>query len=99
MAEDLELSDISDTLAQRGTQYKDNWELYVDLKACVRNMQTSSLNRKQEYCIDMILVKLSRILRGDPNKADNWHDLEGYAKLGKPSHVPSIAHPPIDPRL
>ena len=28
-----------------------------------------------------IADKIGRILSGDPNYADNWHDIQGYAKL------------------
>ena len=31
--------------------------------------------------VDMILHKLARVLNGDPNYADNWHDIQCYAKL------------------
>ncbi len=33
--------------------------------------------------IDMILLKLARIVCGDPNFADHWDDIAGYAMLGK----------------
>jgi hypothetical protein len=84
MPKDLELDDIDATLAQRGAQYKDNWVSYVALKRAAESHKTSALTDKQQYCIDMMLMKISRILQGDPNKADTWHDIEGYAKLGKP---------------
>jgi len=29
----------------------------------------------------MIFCKIARILNGDPNLIDNWHDIAGYAKL------------------
>jgi hypothetical protein len=31
--------------------------------------------------LDMIAVKISRILHGDPTHADSWHDIAGYARL------------------
>ena len=31
--------------------------------------------------LDMIAVKLARILTGDPNHVDTWHDIAGYAQL------------------
>lgn len=40
----------------------------------------------QRKSVDMILVKLSRILSGDPNHADHWDDIGGYAHLGKGGH-------------
>lgn len=29
----------------------------------------------------MIAHKLGRIINGDPNYSDSWHDIAGYAKL------------------
>ena len=31
--------------------------------------------------LEVIADKIARILSGDPNYADNWHDIQGYAKL------------------
>jgi hypothetical protein len=31
--------------------------------------------------LDMIATKIGRILYGDPNHHDSWHDIAGYAKL------------------
>lgn len=33
--------------------------------------------------IDLICVKLSRIIAGDPSHADHWDDIAGYARLGR----------------
>ena len=35
----------------------------------------------QEEALDMICHKIARILNGDPNYADSWHDIAGYAQL------------------
>ena len=32
-----------------------------------------------QHALDMIAVKLGRILAGDPNYVDNWRDIAGYA--------------------
>jgi len=37
----------------------------------------------QGEAIHMICVKLARIVCGDPNHADHWDDIAGYARLGK----------------
>lgn len=29
----------------------------------------------------MIATKMARIVNGDPDYLDNWHDIQGYAKL------------------
>ena len=39
------------------------------------------MSADQRESIHMILVKLSRILYGDPNYADHWDDIAGYANL------------------
>jgi hypothetical protein len=40
----------------------------------------------QKEALKMIAVKISRILSGDPNHADHWDDIAGYAYLGKGGH-------------
>lgn len=35
----------------------------------------------QAEALDMIAHKIGRILAGDPNYADSWHDIAGYAQL------------------
>jgi len=39
------------------------------------------LESDQRESLDMIANKIGRILNGDPNYHDNWHDIVGYAKL------------------
>jgi hypothetical protein len=31
--------------------------------------------------MEMICHKMARIMNGDPNYSDSWHDIAGYAKL------------------
>lgn len=31
--------------------------------------------------LDMIALKISRIVTGDPTYVDNWHDIAGYAAI------------------
>ena len=38
-------------------------------------------NQEQLEALDMIAVKLSRILSGKANFKDHWDDIAGYAKL------------------
>ncbi len=46
----------------------------------------SGLESYQKEALDMIAVKMSRILSGDANLADHWDDIAGYAFLGKGGH-------------
>jgi hypothetical protein len=39
------------------------------------------LDPDQREALEMIAHKLGRILNGDPNYADSWHDIAGYAQL------------------
>jgi hypothetical protein len=34
-----------------------------------------------QEALEMIAHEIGRILNGDPNYADNWHDVGGYSKL------------------
>lgn len=47
----------------------------------------SGLAPHQRKAVDMILVKLSRIVNGDPYHDDHWDDIAGYAHLGKGGHT------------
>lgn len=41
------------------------------------------LHATQREALEMIAVKMSRILCGDPSEADHWDDIIGYATLGR----------------
>lgn len=52
------------------------------LKGAMRNHPGwINLNDCQRESMDMIAVKMSRVLTGDPNTADHWTDIAGYATL------------------
>ena len=40
-----------------------------------------NMEADKKEAIHMILVKLSRILYGNPNHKDHWDDIAGYAEL------------------
>lgn len=74
------------TLDERGSTYGD-----VTLQAAVsedikRTMRTGNFNELPPFMqqsLDMIALKISRILVGDPTKLDSWLDIEGYARLAR----------------
>lgn len=41
------------------------------------------LSPVQIEALDMIFHKISRILAGNPNHPDHWHDISGYATLAE----------------
>ena len=80
---------VAATLAQRGSRYgdfTDHARLCQELKSNM--MQPSPPGRGWDYlsdvqkqALEVIVDKIARILTGDPNYDDNWHDIQGYAKL------------------
>lgn len=79
--------DINDTLQERGKRYgafRDQAVICQGLKHVMRFSPSSKwedLSADQQECLDMIANKVGRILNGDPDYADSWHDIVGYAKL------------------
>jgi hypothetical protein len=78
---------IDATLAERGTKYgkfRDTAAVIYKLKNVLRNHaseQNKSFAFDQAEALDMICHKLGRIVNGDPDYADSWVDIAGYAKL------------------
>ena len=78
---------LNQTLADRKTKYgdfSDHARITQRLKALIsEEMQKRPGTFSTMHCeaLDMIAHKIGRILNGDPNYADSWHDIAGYAKL------------------
>jgi hypothetical protein len=75
-------------LEQRGSRYglfKHHAALTQELKRVfykhMSEFNDESLRPSQQEAIDMIMHKLGRIGNGDPNYADSWIDIAGYAQL------------------
>ena len=71
------------TLTERGARYGEftgHSAISQALKAVVfsRGVQLSD---DQREALEMICHKIGRIVNGDPNYADSWVDIAGYAKL------------------
>jgi hypothetical protein len=79
------MSNIQDTLNERGTRYgefPDHAVISQRLKAVMRtNTGWRSLSSEQAEALEMIAHKIARILNGDPNYDDSWRDIAGYATL------------------
>jgi hypothetical protein len=79
------VSAVDDTLAQRGARYgdfTDHARVCQDLKRTIYAGPTAhKLSDVQRQALDVIADKIARIVCGDPNYDDNWHDIQGYAKL------------------
>lgn len=78
---------IEGTLRERGSRYgafTGHAAVTQAMKGAVRDhlfVLNKELSPSQQEAIDMILHKIGRIVNGDPNHIDSWHDLAGYATL------------------
>lgn len=77
---------IDAILQERGLKYGlflRQAQIAADLKGIMRAycMWDEQLAPDQREALEMIAVKLARILNGDPNYPDNWRDIEGFARL------------------
>ena len=76
---------INKTLEQRGERYgkfKDVAATTYAMQEILRNAKNHKhMTDDQVIALDMICNKMARIVNGDPNYIDNWHDIAGYATL------------------
>lgn len=76
---------VAETLSERERTHGD----YSSLAALSQALKTilhntdgwERLTPEMRESFEMIVVKMCRILNGDPKHFDSWHDIEGYAKL------------------
>lgn len=78
---------VAGTLEQRKhthgnfTQVADTTQNLLALAHAAPNW--NKLTNTQKEALHMSFSKIARILNGDPNHADNWHDIAGYATLAE----------------
>ena len=86
---------VDDTLQERGARYgdfADHARIAQELQDTMRgaanpfgggnnSREWARLSAVQKQALTVIADKIARILSGDPNYADNWHDIQGYARL------------------
>lgn len=81
------MTDIAAVLAERGARYGrfvDHAAVAQQLKDIVRvhlDVRNKRLAHDQLEALDMIMHKVARVVSGDPDYADSWVDIAGYAKL------------------
>jgi len=77
--------DINDTLKQRDRHYGDFSEgakVMQGIKCAMRSGRNwLVIEHEKREALEMIAHKIGRILNGDPNHKDSWHDIGGYARL------------------
>lgn len=93
------MADIESTLAERGQRYgdfTDHARICQNIKGVMMFDPASKwgkLSNVQKQALEVIADKVARILSGDPDYADNWHDIQGYAKLVEDRLGPKGWHP------
>lgn len=79
------MNDIASTLAERGARYGRFLDQAMIEQQLINIMRSTPgwqrLASDQKSALEMIAVKCARVLNGDPDYADNWHDMAGYATL------------------
>ena len=76
---------IGSTLEERGTKYG-AFSCNADISQKIKDILRASpswctLSYDKREAMEMIAHKLARILNGDPEYVDSWHDISGYATL------------------
>jgi len=76
---------IDDTLAERQKthgSFRVHAAIAQSLKDCIREHPGwASLNTSQREALEMVCHKIARMLSGNPNEIDHWHDCIGYCRL------------------
>ena len=81
------MTDITATLTERGSRYgkfTGHAAVTMGLKSVLQielSKRDKILDDDQMEALDMICHKIGRIINGDPNYADSWIDIAGYAQL------------------
>lgn len=78
---------VERTLQERGQKYgkfSGHAEVSQDLKLVIRTHlkhRGKILALDQQEALEMICHKIARIINGDADYADSWHDIAGYSTL------------------
>lgn len=80
------MSNVNEILAERGARYglfaghAGITQALKDVMRCTDGWN-NRLDNEHKEALEMIAHKIGRILNGDPNYADSWTDIAGYAQL------------------
>ena len=81
----MENENIEETLKERGNRYGEftgHAKITQDIKrAMYHSVNWNGLSDDKREALEMVAHKIGRILNGDPNYKDSWHDIIGYTKL------------------
>ena len=81
----MSTNSTEEILEQRGSKYgpfaKEAAITQKLKKVLYKNCENEKLTNVQAQALEMICVKMSRIINGDADYLDNWEDIAGYAQL------------------
>lgn len=86
---------IEATLSERETRYGD-FAGHAAITQGIKDVmhfapKWAELRPAQKEALEMVAHKIGRILNGDPNYHDSWHDMIGYTKLVADTLIPAPA--------
>lgn len=82
MPTDQNLDQVLEERGQRYGKFTEHSNITQRLKTVMRDTDKyEDLANDQKEALEMIAHKIGRILNGDPDYADSWVDLAGYATL------------------
>lgn len=81
------MNELNAILAERGSRYG-TFVGHAAVTMALKNVIQAELMKRdkgldddQQEALDMICHKMGRIINGDPDYADSWVDIAGYAQL------------------
>ena len=83
----MNTNDLNQILTERGTRYGKfvtHARISQSLKLVIADQLEARpllLTADQQEALEMICHKIARIINGDPDYADSWTDIAGYAQL------------------
>jgi hypothetical protein len=80
-----DMQSVKDTLRERAAThglFKDHAKCAQALKKAMRESKNwEMLSDQQKEALEMIVHKIGRVLSGNQDHVDHWHDIAGYSSL------------------
>lgn len=79
------MPEVEETLAIRGERYG-SFQTQAVFSQRLKDVMCEGdswalMSTDKKEVLEMIALKVSRIITGDPEYLDNWHDILGYTQL------------------
>lgn len=92
------MSNIDETLAERGSRYgefEDHALVTQNIKRAMYDSKNwAELDDDKAECLEMVAHKIGRILNGDSDYVDSYTDIIGYVRLIEKRLIAEQAEPP-----